>query len=197
MYRLLLLWCLCCQAAAQESLVVGWGDWQPFSYRNEQHQLQGLDIELLNAIASKHGWEVDISWANTGTRFGQGLAFMKTIDRGICDRALLSGDLKRNGARVRGAVDNLLVGSTAGAKMDVIDQNCVGRVLEYALDSRRIYWRNSDNGFTYAVVPTRTYQDATGAYCREYHTSASSGPLLQQMHGLACRRSDGSWRATH
>lgn len=119
------------------------------------------------------------------------------IDRGICDRNLLSTDLKRNGARVRGAVDNMLVGSAAGAKMDVIDQNCVGRVLEYALDSRRVYWRNSDNGFTYAVVPTRTYQDATGAYCREYHTSASSGSLLQQMHGLACRRTDGAWRATH
>jgi len=118
------------------------------------------------------------------------------IDRGICDRAVLAGDLRSN-ARARGAVDNTLVGTAAGAKMDSIDQNCVGRVLEYAMDSRRIYWRNPDNGFTYAVVPTRTFQDATGAYCREYHTSASSGPVLQQVHGLACRRNDGAWRATH
>lgn len=120
-----------------------------------------------------------------------------SIDRGICDRTLLAHDLKRDGRRVRGAVDNMLVGAAAGAKMDIIDQNCVGRVLEYALDSRRVYWRNGDNGFTYAIVPTRTYQDATGAYCREYHTSASSGTLLQQVHGLACRRNDGAWRATH
>lgn len=119
------------------------------------------------------------------------------MDRGICDRAGLAQDLKRSGVRARGAVDNTLVGTAAGAKMDVIDQNCVGRVLEYALDSRRVYWRNSDNGVTYAVVPIRTYQDATGAYCREYHASATSGSLLQQVHGLACRRADGSWRATH
>jgi surface antigen len=119
------------------------------------------------------------------------------IDRGICDRSLLANDLKGGTARAGGTVDNALVGTAAGAKMDIIDQNCVGRVLEYAMDSRRIYWRNGDNGFTYAVVPTRTYQDATGAYCREFHTSASSGSLLQQVHGLACRRSDGAWRATH
>ena len=118
------------------------------------------------------------------------------IDRGICDRTALSSDLRRNGPS-RGGIHNTLVGTSAGAKMDMIDQNCVGRVLEYALDSRRIYWRNPDNGFTYAVVPTRTFQDATGAYCREYHTSASSGPVLQQVHGLACRRNDGAWRATH
>ena len=118
------------------------------------------------------------------------------IDRGICDRTLLAHDLKGN-ARMRGAVDSILVGAAAGAKMDVIDQNCVGRVLEYAMDSRRVYWRNSNNGFTYAVVPARTYQDATGAYCREYHTSATSGSLLQQVHGLACRRNDGAWRSTH
>lgn len=119
------------------------------------------------------------------------------IDRGICDRTALAGDLRRSGSSARGAVDNTLVGAAAGAKMDMIDQNCAGRVLEYAMDSRRIYWRNPDNGFTYAVVPTRTFQDATGAYCREYHTSASSGPVLQQVHGLACRRNDGAWRATH
>lgn len=65
MYRLLLLWCLCCQAAAQESLVVGWGDWQPFSYRNEQHQLQGLDIELLNAILQRADYKarfIEMPW---------------------------------------------------------------------------------------------------------------------------------------
>jgi len=119
------------------------------------------------------------------------------IDRGICDRVLLAQDVKRDGRLPRGGVDNTLVGTAAGAKMDIVDQNCVGRVLEYALDSRRVYWRNADNGFTYAVVPIRTYQDATGAYCREYHTSATSGSLLQQVHGLACRRNDGAWRATH
>jgi surface antigen len=116
------------------------------------------------------------------------------IDRGICDRGRLAADLPGSSGGGRGAIGSTLVGYAAGAKMDVIDQNCVGRILEFAVDSRRVYWRNGDSGFTYAVVPTRTFQDTTGAYCREYHTSASHGSLLHQIHGIACRRTDGSWR---
>lgn len=66
MYRLLLLWCLCCQATAQESLVVGWVNWQPFSYRNEQQQISGLDVELLNAIFQRANYQAKFSempWA--------------------------------------------------------------------------------------------------------------------------------------
>ncbi|MGH1392299.1 MAG: substrate-binding periplasmic protein, partial [Aeromonas jandaei] len=46
-------------------MVVGWGDWQPFSYRNEQHQLQGLDIELLNAILQRADYQarfIEMPW---------------------------------------------------------------------------------------------------------------------------------------
>lgn len=66
MYRLLLLWCLCCQATAQESLVVGWVNWQPFSYRNEQQQIRGLDIDLLNAIFQRANYQAtftEMPWA--------------------------------------------------------------------------------------------------------------------------------------
>lgn len=66
MYRLLLLWCLCYQATAQESLVVGWVNWQPFSYRNEQQQIRGLDVELLNAIFQRANYQAKFSempWA--------------------------------------------------------------------------------------------------------------------------------------
>jgi len=118
------------------------------------------------------------------------------IDRGICDRGRLGSDITGSGGSTRGALANSLVGQTAGARMDVVDQNCVGRVLEFSMDNRRVYWRNADSGFTYAVVPTRTFQDGSGAYCREYHTSASNGPLLHQLHAIACRRNDGSWRMT-
>ena len=61
----------------------GW--FWPFSRTARKNEAAGIDIELLNAIAKQHGWQVDVSWANTGTRFGQGLAFAKTIDRGVCD----------------------------------------------------------------------------------------------------------------
>lgn len=120
------------------------------------------------------------------------------IDRGICDRTMLANELKAtSGARsgaFGGSIAGPLVASAIGARMDMVDQNCVGRILEFAPDSRRVYWRTPDSGVTYAVVPTRTYQNALGAYCREFHTSASNGSHLQQLHGVACRRTDGTWR---
>ncbi|WOX50474.1 transporter substrate-binding domain-containing protein [Aeromonas sp. CD] len=66
MYRVLLLWCLCCSAWAQESLLVGWSSWHPFSFRDEQQQLQGLDIDLLEAIFNRAGFNANYSempWA--------------------------------------------------------------------------------------------------------------------------------------
>ncbi|HHQ4509388.1 TPA: substrate-binding periplasmic protein [Aeromonas hydrophila] len=66
MYRVLLLWCLCCSAWAQESLLVGWSSWHPFSFRDERQQLQGLDIDLLEAIFNQAGFHANYSempWA--------------------------------------------------------------------------------------------------------------------------------------
>lgn len=66
MYRVLLLWCLCCSAWAQESLLVGWSSWHPFSFRDEQQQLQGLDIDLLEAIFNRAAFHANYSempWA--------------------------------------------------------------------------------------------------------------------------------------
>src|SRR5215470_10462728 len=61
----------------------GW--FWPFSRTARTQEPAGIDIEILHAIAKKHGWEVSVSWANTGTRFGLGPAFARTIDKGICD----------------------------------------------------------------------------------------------------------------
>ncbi len=61
MYRVLLIWCLCCQAIAQEPLVVGWTEWQPFSFRDKQQQLRGLDVELVHAIFQRAGYQARFS----------------------------------------------------------------------------------------------------------------------------------------
>ncbi|MGL6007619.1 substrate-binding periplasmic protein [Aeromonas sobria] len=47
-------------------MVVGWVNWQPFSYRNEQQQISGLDVELLNAIFQRANYQAKFSempWA--------------------------------------------------------------------------------------------------------------------------------------
>lgn len=45
---------------------MGWSSWHPFSFRDEQQQLQGLDIDLLEAIFNRAGFHANYSempWA--------------------------------------------------------------------------------------------------------------------------------------
>lgn len=74
----------------------GW--FWPFSRTARKNEPPGLEIELLQIIAKKHGWEVDISWVNMVTRFGPGApggAYDRSINKGVCDIVLgltISGD---------------------------------------------------------------------------------------------------------
>ncbi len=111
------------------------------------------------------------------------------IDRGLCDRNILAADLKAGDA----AAAPMLVGSLLGAKMDPVDQSCVGNVLEFAPDQQRVLWRNPDSGLTYTVVPTQTYETSRGVYCRDYLASAVIGGQLRETHERACRQAHGRW----
>ena len=67
----------------------GW--FWPFSRTARKNEPAGLEIELLQAIARKHGWEVDMSWVNMVTRFGPGApggAYSRSINKGVCDIVL-------------------------------------------------------------------------------------------------------------
>lgn len=57
----------------------------PFSRTAHKNEPPGLEIEILQSIARKHGWEISIAWVNTGMRFGVGVTFSTSIDKGICD----------------------------------------------------------------------------------------------------------------
>ncbi len=64
----------------------GW--YWPFSRTSRKNEPPGMEIELLQAIAKKHGWEVDVSWVNMATRFGPGApggAYSRSINKGVCD----------------------------------------------------------------------------------------------------------------
>ena len=54
-------------------------------------------------------------------------------------------------------------------------------------------WKNPDTGNSYAVVPTKTYESASGP-CREYTIDAMVGGKPERVYGTACRQSDGSWK---
>ena len=57
----------------------------PFSRTAHNNEPAGIEIEILQAIAKRHGWDVSIAWVNTGMRFGVGVTFATSIDKGICD----------------------------------------------------------------------------------------------------------------
>jgi surface antigen len=113
------------------------------------------------------------------------------LDRGLCDRGRLAADLKAGTA----VPTDSLVGNVVGSKMDVIDQNCVGDALEFAPDHRQIIWRNSNNGLTYTLVATQTFQNERGIYCRNYDASTVIAGQTHQVRGVACRQPAGSWAA--
>jgi ABC-type amino acid transport substrate-binding protein len=61
----------------------GW--YYPFSVTAARTEPPGIDIELLNEIARRRGWRVQIVWTNTNSHGGLGRAFGGTIDHGYCD----------------------------------------------------------------------------------------------------------------
>jgi surface antigen len=136
------------------------------------------------------------------------------FDRGTCDRGLISSEIiggvvggaigavagsqigKGRGkivATAGGTLIGVLLGTSVGRSMDNVDQECFGQALEHAPDRRQIVW-NNDVGHGYEMVPVRSYQAHSGAYCREYQTVATVGGQRQQAYGVACRQPDGAWK---
>ena len=74
------------------------GGFWPFSRTARKNEPAGIEIELLQAIASKHGWDVSMGWVNMATRFGPGspgAAYDRSIKKGRCDIVMgltVSGD---------------------------------------------------------------------------------------------------------
>jgi len=96
-------------------------------------------------------------------------------------------------AAVGGAFVGSILGGNIGRYMDAQDQARMQRALETAPTGKPITWKNPDNGNKYTVKATRTFYHDEQA-CREYTTNAVIGGKSEQIHGKACRQSDGSWK---
>ena len=55
-------------------------------------------------------------------------------------------------------------------------------------------WKNPDSGNSGTVTPTRTFENATKQYCREYTQTVQVGGKTERAYGTACRQADGSWK---
>jgi len=90
------------------------------------------------------------------------------------------------------------VGSAAGASLDRADEAYARHAEAAAYRAplgHTVEWRNPDSRNHGTITPVNDgYDRRSGSYCREFQTTISVGGRLQQGHGTACQRPDGSWK---
>ncbi len=101
-------------------------------------------------------------------------------------------------AIVASAVGGGLLGGFVGKKLDDRDKRlaaeAAARAFEHSRTGESTTWSNPDSGNSGAITPTRTYQLATGQYCRQYQQTIVIGGEEHQTYGTACREADGTWK---
>lgn len=102
----------------------------------------------------------------------------------------------RTAAIILGTVIGANIGGNVGRSMDETDRLKTAHALETVRTGVPSRWVNPDTRNQYTVVPTRTYDAASGP-CREYTVDAVIGGRLEKVLGTACRQADGSWRTVN
>lgn len=106
----------------------------------------------------------------------------------------LLGSLVGGGAAIGvGIVAGALVGGVVGHSMDSTDTVYVNNAVT---TGKTASWQNSKTHSNYTVVPSKKYVTMNGnKYCRNYTTTAVISGKTSTVHGVACRQTDGSWKA--
>lgn len=101
-------------------------------------------------------------------------------------------------AIVASAVGGALIGGFIGNRLDKRDKEMAAQAASRAFENNATgqasSWSNPDSGNSGTITPTKTYQAASGQYCREYQQDVTIGGEKHQAYGTACRQPDGSWQ---
>lgn len=104
-------------------------------------------------------------------------------------------------ATIGGALLGSMVGSSIGQSLDRADMQYLNSSTQGALEGTTTgtvsRWINPDSGNSGTVTPTRTFQNNSGQYCREFSQTIVVGGQKQDAFGTACRQSDGSWQVVN
>ena len=88
-------------------------------------------------------------------------------------------------------------GNKISKSMDCADEEKHYSTTQSALESQKVgetsSWANPDTGHKGEVTPTRTYQSAEGAPCREFTQTIYVEGDYEKVDGKACRNSKGAW----
>ena len=83
----------------------------------------------------------------------------------------------------------------AGSRIVRVEQRyAVAETLAHAADGEGIVWNGPESKAEVRVVPTESYEESGGRYCREFLTTAHIGGTLREAYGQACRQPDGTWQ---
>lgn len=97
-----------------------------------------------------------------------------------------------------GVLGGAYLGSEVGKSMDTVDRQKAGSAEQAALESNSDgvskKWVNPNTKHSGRVTPTRTYQVASGEFCREYEHEIDVDGRNEVVKGTACRQPDGTWR---
>jgi surface antigen len=143
-----------------------------------------------------------IAVAIAGCQNGQGDFGAKTglgAGLGAAGGGLLAAAVGGSGAGIAaGVLLGGLAGGALGSTLDAQDRRIAAQNSQHALETApagtATTWQNPDSGNSGTVTPTRTFQNASGQYCREFQQTITIGGQQQQSYGTACRQPDGSWR---
>ena len=104
-------------------------------------------------------------------------------------------------ATIGGALLGSMVGSSIGQSLDRADMQYLNSSTQSALEGTSTgttsRWLNPDSGNNGTVTPTKTFQNDTGQYCREFSQTIIVSGQKQNAFGTACRQQDGSWRVVN
>jgi surface antigen len=83
--------------------------------------------------------------------------------------------------------------STPVARPDLA-ATALQQALEHLPDGQALQWRSEDGAASGIIAVERTYQDATGAYCRSFRQTATDVAGASTQARSACRTAAGEWR---
>lgn len=107
--------------------------------------------------------------------------------------SLIGGGVGKAVAVGVGIVGGALVGGAMGHSMDHADNNQTNYALSHTPKHKSHHWK-SKNGTTYTVIPTSKSMKMYGhSQCRKYTMTAKYNGKYEKVHGVACRRADGTW----
>lgn len=120
---------------------------------------------------------------------------------GAAGGGLLAAAVGGNGVGIAaGTILGGLVGGVVGDRLDAADRKQAALAQQNALETaptgQSVPWHNPNSGHSGYVTPTRTYQQTSGLYCREYTHVITVEGKEQRAYGTACRQADGEWRVT-